>query len=325
VRQRLAIIWLGARDRYVEAPNTAIGFHGAYDANTGQPGSTNVLIAAYLGYVGLSYSAIDWILGAPPLAIRWLTPETSKQYSIYYSELTPKRTVPFADEQAANIIPAPAQQPAVVPTPPQAQPAPLPQLPQQSPKLAQGSKRLFRVVDASDGFLEIRNGPGPTYPEIAKMPQGATGLKGRCVPLDGGWKVFCEVEWQGVSGWASSCCMAQFEETTQYSYRVIQNLILRSGPDKSSSNMLTNYAPNDYIPAGTIFTWKKPSDGGTCTGGHGGEIWCRLTYTHDNGIRTDGWVSAHFFRSTTSQILLACLFQNPDPNCADDGAAPWFR
>ena len=218
------------------------------------------MIAAYLGYVGLSYSAIDWILGAPPLAIRWLTPETSKQYGIYYSELTPKRTVPFVDEQLANIIPAPAPPPDV-PTLPQAHPAPPPQLPQQSPQIARGSKRLFRVVDASDGFLNIRNGPGPTYQEIAKMPLGATGLKGRCVPLDGGWKDFCEVEWQGVSGWASSCCMVELEETTQFSYRVIENLILRSRPDKSSWNMLTNYGPKDYIPKGTIISWKSRLQG----------------------------------------------------------------
>ena len=82
-----AIIWLGARDRYVGGENTALGFHGAYNKDTGQPGSTmNVKIAVYLGYLDLSYDAVDWILGAPMLAIRWLTPETSKQYGIYYSE-----------------------------------------------------------------------------------------------------------------------------------------------------------------------------------------------------------------------------------------------
>jgi hypothetical protein len=85
-------------------------------------------------------------------------------------------------------------------------------------------KRPFRVVDVSDGFLQIRNGPGPTYQETANMPLGAIALVGRCVPLDGGWKPFCEVEWQGVSGWASLCCMAELEETTQFSYRVTQNL-----------------------------------------------------------------------------------------------------
>jgi hypothetical protein len=176
-----AIIWLGARDRYVGGENTAVGFHGVYNKNTGQPGSMNVRIAVYLGYLDLSYDAVDWILGAPPLAIRWLTSETSKQYDIYYSELRPKRSVPFVDEQAAKITPAPEPPPPQVPTPPQAPPA-QPELPQQSPQTTQGPKRPFRVVDASDGFLQIRNGPGPTFQEIAKMPVGVTGLVGRCVP-----------------------------------------------------------------------------------------------------------------------------------------------
>jgi hypothetical protein len=307
-----AIIWLGARDRYVGGENTAVGFHGVYNKNTGQPGSMNLRIAVYLGYLDLSYDAVDWILGAPPLAIRWLTSETSKQYGIYYSELRPKRSVPFVDEQVADVTLAPAPPPQV-PTP---APTP-PQLPQQSPH-TQGPKRPFRVVDASDGFLQIRNGPSPTYQEIAKVPLGATVLVGHCVPLDGGWKPFCEVEWQGVGGWASSCCLAEFEETMQFSYRVIQNLFLRSGPDKSSWNMLSDYAPNDYIAEGKIFTWKGRPD--ACTAGRGGEIWCQLTYTHDGGIKTIGWVSAHFLRSTRTEKLLACLFPNHDPDCADGGA-----
>ena len=207
--------------------------------------------------------------------------------------------------------------PSQVPTPPQARPAPT-QLPQQSPQTQQ-PKRPFRVVDASDGYLNIRNGPGPKYQVIAKMPLGATALIGRCVPLEGDWKPFCEVEWQGVSGWASKCCMAELEETTQFSYRVTQNLILRSGPDKSSWNMLSNYAPKDYIPEGQIFTWKGRPNAGNCTAGRGGEIWCQLTYTHDDGIKTNGWVSAHFLRSTTTEMLLACLFQTPDPECGVGG------
>ena len=213
--------------------------------------------------------------------------------------------------------PSPAPTPPEVPTPPQTHPAP-PHLPQQSPQTTQGPKRPFHVVDASEGFLSIRNGPGTTYQELTKMPLGATGLVGRCVRLQGGWKPFCEVEWQGVSGWASSCCMAEVGEPTQFTYRVTQNLILRSNPDKSSWNMLTNVEPNDFIPEGTRFTWKsRPED---CTAGIGGEVWCRLTYTHDGGIRTEGWVSAHFMRSTITGMLLACLFLNPDPDCADDGA-----
>jgi hypothetical protein len=101
---------------------------------------------------------------------------------------------------------------------PKTQPPPEPPAPG-----PQATKRPFRVVDVSDGFLQIRNGPGPTYQETAKMPLGAIALVGRCVPVDG-WKPIGEVEWQGVSGWASSCCMAELEKTT---YRVTQNLSLR--------------------------------------------------------------------------------------------------
>jgi hypothetical protein len=149
---------------------------------------------------------------------------------IYYSELMPKRSVPFVDEKAANLTLAPAPPPEV-PTPPLTPPPPPKPLPQPSAQTTQVPKRPFRVVDASDGFLQIRNGPGPTYQEIAKIPLGSTVLVGRCLAVEGGYKPFCEVEWQGMSGWASSCCMASLEETTQFSYRVTQNLFLRSGPE----------------------------------------------------------------------------------------------
>jgi hypothetical protein len=112
-----AFIWLGAHARYLGAKNFAIGFHGAYNVNTGQRGSTNLMIAVYLGYLGFSYSAADWILSAPPLAMHWLTPETSKQYSVYHSELTPIRSVPFADAPLADISSQPERPPSSAPAP----------------------------------------------------------------------------------------------------------------------------------------------------------------------------------------------------------------
>ncbi len=114
------------------------------------------------------------------------------------------------------------------------------------------------------------------------------------------------------------------QETTQFNYRVTQNLFLRSEPDKSSLNMLTNYAP-DYIPEETIFTWKNRPGASICTVGRGGEIWCQITYTHDGGIQTVGWVSAHFLRSTITNTLLACLFQNSDPDCAPPPSSLYLK
>lgn len=87
--------------------------------------------------------------------------------------------------------------------------------PQSVPQWPQPAvKRPFRVVDASGGFLYVRRGPGTDHEVVAKMPMGATGLRGRCVPIAGGYKPFCEVEWRGVTGWASSCCMADLDPPT---------------------------------------------------------------------------------------------------------------
>jgi hypothetical protein len=188
-------------------------------------------------------------------------------------------------------------------TPPQQPPA-------SSPSVSDAPKHPFRVLNASTGYLNLRSGPGTSFQQIASIPEGSTVLVGRCVKPEG-LLPFCEVEWQGKSGWASSCCLAEL-----FSYLVTQNLMLRSAPDKHSGNVLSDYAPKDYIPEGTIFTWTNRPDANVCTAGSGGEIWCRLSYDHD-GITSQGWVSAHFLRSTTDQMFLACLFQNPDPECTD--------
>jgi hypothetical protein len=202
-------------------------------------------------------------------------------------------------EQAKPESPPPQQRT----TPPPQQPPPAP-----SPSVSDAPKRPFRIVNASDGYLNLRSGPGTSFEQIASIPVGSTVLVGRCVKPEG-LLPFCEVEWQGKSGWASSCCMAE-----SFSYLVTQNLNLRSAPDRNSRNVLSDYAPKDYIPEGTSFTWTNRPDGSNCTVGSGAEIWCRLSYDHD-GITSQGWVSAHFLRSKTDQMLLACLFPNPDPNC----------
>jgi hypothetical protein len=81
-----------------------------------------------------------------------------------------------------------------------------PALPQQNP--TGSGKRPFHVVNADDGHLNIPMGPGLNYDVVAEMPLGETGLVGKCVRLDGGYLPFCEVEWRGTTGWASSCCIS---------------------------------------------------------------------------------------------------------------------
>jgi hypothetical protein len=79
----------------------------------------------------------------------------------------------------------------------------------QMPQAESNAKRPFRITEkADDGYLNLRSGPGMDYDVIAQMPVGTTVMTGNCVRLEGGLLLFCEVEWHGKHGWASSCCMA---------------------------------------------------------------------------------------------------------------------
>jgi uncharacterized protein YraI len=72
------------------------------------------------------------------------------------------------------------------------------------------ARRTFRVLPTvSEGILNLRRGPGSGHALLASIPAGAADLSvGRCrLPDDGGRTAWCEVEWQGRSGWASACCM----------------------------------------------------------------------------------------------------------------------
>jgi hypothetical protein len=93
-------------------------------------------------------------------------------------------------------------------------------------------------------------------------------------------------------------------------YRVIQNLMLRAEPDKNSWNVLSAYAPNDYIPEGTVFNFPQNA---TCRYGNGQEVWCHVWYNRQ-GNKIWGWLSAHFLRDNNG-VLLACRYNTPDPEC----------
>ena len=139
-------------------------------------------------WFNFSYDAIIWMLSARPLAMHKLTQETAKKYNIFSPDLENLSNGTAELQQR--------QQPPTPPRQPEAQP------PQSE------TKRQFQVVNADDGHLNIRKGPGPDYDLVAEMPLGETGLVGKCVPLDGGYLPFCEVEWRGTTGWASSCCIS---------------------------------------------------------------------------------------------------------------------
>jgi uncharacterized protein YraI len=194
-------------------------------------------------------------------------------------------------------------------------------------------------VDASDGILNIRSGPGPQFEIVATMPLGATGWVGRCVPLDGGWKPFCEVEWQGVKGWASSCCMADLEPATRppqqpsqhqpqqsqplespqqknARLRVVRDLTLRTAPDPRSDKVMVGPPLNDAIPTDAKVELRYAKLTTDCRHYDAGDavhtIWCPVFYGD-----YWGWVNAFYL--DTGNGRLSCSIDPTSLGC-DQGA-----
>lgn len=85
-----AFIWLAGSPRFMGS-GARIGFHGAYNADTGQPIQLlDILEATYVGYLGFSYETALWMLLPRPLNMHWLTSETAQQYKIFYQDLAPE-------------------------------------------------------------------------------------------------------------------------------------------------------------------------------------------------------------------------------------------
>jgi tetratricopeptide (TPR) repeat protein len=75
----------------------------------------------------------------------------------------------------------------------------------------------YKIDDnAAGGYLNIRNGPGVGHSIVGHIPAGTNGVEVKTCqsPDDDGrsTKLWCQVEWSGLSGWASSCCMAPVNE-----------------------------------------------------------------------------------------------------------------
>ena len=81
-----AAAWLGGSERFMQ-PGARIGFHAAYDRNTGrETGVGNALLGAYLSRIGLSYNAIIYITKAAPSEMTWLNQSEAAQLGIAISE-----------------------------------------------------------------------------------------------------------------------------------------------------------------------------------------------------------------------------------------------
>jgi hypothetical protein len=77
-----AVAWLGGTHRFMAA-GSQIGFHAAYDAQSGQErGYPNARVGAYLNRIGLTDDAVTYITAAPPNSMTWLSVADAKQYRI---------------------------------------------------------------------------------------------------------------------------------------------------------------------------------------------------------------------------------------------------
>ena len=84
------------------------------------------------------------------------------------------------------------------------------------------SAENYRVNDhVSDGFLNMRTGPGLGHDVVVAIPEGSGGLTiGECQSSDDNGRTtqgWCRAEWSGHSGWVSRCCIAQETGPTQSS------------------------------------------------------------------------------------------------------------
>jgi SPOR domain len=80
-----ALAWLGGTRRFM-GRRAQIGFHAAYNGETGKVTSTgNALVGAYLNKIGLPYDAVVYITSASPEALTWLSKSDAEKLGIEVS------------------------------------------------------------------------------------------------------------------------------------------------------------------------------------------------------------------------------------------------
>jgi ATP-dependent protease ClpP protease subunit len=108
------LIWLAGSQRYMAA-TAQIGFHAAYNNDTGQEaGMANAIVGAYLTKIGLPYEAVIYATVAKPDDMRWLTVADAKRVGISVTVVNPEpvaaqspkpaNTQPSLKEQALTFV-----------------------------------------------------------------------------------------------------------------------------------------------------------------------------------------------------------------------------
>jgi hypothetical protein len=96
------LIWLAGPQRYMAAA-AQIGFHAAYDNDTGQEaGTANAIVGAYLTRLGLPYEAVVYATVAKPNDMRWLTVADAKRVGISVTVINPEPAVVQSPKPAST-------------------------------------------------------------------------------------------------------------------------------------------------------------------------------------------------------------------------------
>jgi hypothetical protein len=96
-----ALIWLAGQQRYM-SPTAQIGFHAAYNENSGQEGGiANALVGAFLTKMGLPYEAVIYATVAAPNSMKWLTLADAKQLGIDVTIINPESALGQNGQPAA--------------------------------------------------------------------------------------------------------------------------------------------------------------------------------------------------------------------------------
>ncbi|MEM0898474.1 MAG: hypothetical protein AAGI92_00805 [Pseudomonadota bacterium] len=177
------LAWLGGVNRYL-TEGAQVGFHAAFivdDAGEAREvGSGNALVGAYVSQLGLSNSAILYVTSQGPSEMEWVSPDEAERFGL--------------GRFLRTAGPAPGQNPAVA----------KPSAPIASPRAPQ----TWRVRAAvSQGYQNVRSGPGTNYPIVFRIPAQVGGITmRRCQRPDpgGGRYDWCEIGFQGQIGWLSS-------------------------------------------------------------------------------------------------------------------------
>jgi hypothetical protein len=94
-----ALIWVAGFPRIV-GDTPQIGFHAAYDEDTGQAaGAGNAVMGAYLRSLGFDYQAIHFMTHKGPTSLEWLTPDAAREVGAAWAMLQPPRAIPIPPQQ----------------------------------------------------------------------------------------------------------------------------------------------------------------------------------------------------------------------------------